>query len=60
MNWYMAVYDDDSENEYEQYLHDEDAIEELLNWAAYDERVILEIYRCNDDETLSPAELIYH
>lgn len=60
MNWYMAVYDDDSENEYEQYLTDEDAVAELLNWAAYDERVLLEIHRCNDDETLSPAELIYH
>ena len=60
MNWYMAVYPDDYDNDYAQYRTDEDAIEELLNWASYDEREILEIYRCDDDETLSPAELIYH
>lgn len=60
LNWYVAMYDNDTENSYGQYESDEKAVNEILYHALFAGETVLEIYRCNDDETLSPAELIYH
>ena len=60
MNWYVAMYDSDTEDSYGQYDSNEQAVNEILDNAWFTGETVLEIYRCNVDETLSPAELIYH
>lgn len=60
LNWYVPMYDSDTESSYWQYDSDEQAVNEILDNALWADETVLEIYRCNDDETLSPAELIYH
>ena len=58
MNWYMANTTED--NEYGKFENDEDAIHGFLEWADGEDFSILKIYRCNDDECLSLAELVWH
>ena len=57
MKWYLGVYADLKENEYEVFASDEEAIEGFTN--AEDNDLLLEIYRCEDDECLSPEERIW-
>ena len=55
LNWYVAMFWDDTENDYFQSYSDEEAIR------AFDEDMdnLCELYACNDDETLSPKTRIF-
>lgn len=56
-SFYVAFYDEaDAENEYEKFSSDEEAIAVFL---ANGCGTVLEIYECNDDETLSPKRMVY-
>lgn len=61
MPWYMAVMGGEAENEYGQYRDDQDAIDGLLAWNEWvcEDAAVLEIYRCDDDECLTPVERIW-
>lgn len=59
-NWYMAVYSDDAENEFEKFDSDKEAIDAFANnEPSTKSPCLLEIHRCNDDECLTPAEQIW-
>lgn len=55
LNWYVAMFWDDTENDYFQAYNDKDAVH------AFDDEIdnLCELYLCNDDETLSPKTQIY-
>lgn len=56
-SFYVAFYEEvDAENEYEKFSSDEEAIAVFL---ANGCGTVLEIYECNDDETLSPKRMVY-
>lgn len=59
MKWYMAEYDRDSDgdHEYEQYQSDEDAINGFTS--ADGKAILQDIWRCEDDECLTPDECIW-
>ena len=55
--FYVAFYEGaDTENEYEKFSSDEEAIAGFLADGC---GTVLEIYECNDDETLSPKRRVY-
>lgn len=53
MRWYMAEYGGDTDNEYEKFETDEDAIAGFTDNVPEGEE-LLEIFRCADDECLTP------
>lgn len=59
--YYMAnTSDQDIDHEYAQFDTDAEAINGFLEWAEGESFAILEIWRCADDECLSPERQIYH
>ena len=58
MPWYMAEYWGETENAYERFDSDEDAIAGFTG--TDDSDVLQAIYRCEDDECLTPAVCIWH
>ena len=55
--WYVAFFDGDEENGYEKFRNDEEAI---LGLSYSDNGAhALEIYECNNDETLTPGRMVY-
>lgn len=64
MNWYVAFLSGDAENVYEQYEDDMEAVTCLKDWEDRERNeaeppVILEVWRCKDDECLSPEEIVW-
>lgn len=56
MRWYMATYAGDSTpNDYERFPDDKSAIDGFTRNVP-DGEVLLEIYRCDDDECLTPED----
>ena len=53
--WYMAVYSGMTENAYGMFESDEKAVLGFVNNVPAGE-TLLEIYRCADDECLTPAD----
>ena len=56
----MATTSGNADNEYGKLENAEDAIKEFLEWADGEDFSVIEIYRCNDDECLTPGELVWH
>lgn len=57
--WYMAEYwNPNTENEYERFDSDEEAISGF-SANVPDGEILLEIFRCEDDECLTPEKLIW-
>jgi len=64
MNWYVAFLAGDAENVYEKYEDDMEAVTCLKDWEDRERNeaeppTILEIWRCKDDECLSPEEMVW-
>lgn len=59
MPWYMAEYWGETENEYAQFPSDGEAIAGFTANAPEDDSLV-EIYRCQDDECLTPERVIWH
>lgn len=59
--WYVGLTDDDiSDNEYEKFADDLEAIKGFLYLSSDTEDInIYEIWECNDDECLSPNRLVW-
>lgn len=59
--WYVGLTDDDiSDNEYEKFANDLDAIKGFLYWSEIEENPgIYEIWECDDDECLTPNRLVW-
>jgi hypothetical protein len=55
MRWYMAEYSGLTENEYEQFASDADAIAGFTSNIPEGEE-LAEIFRCADDECLTPED----
>lgn len=55
MRWYMAEYSGLTENEYEQFETDKDAIAGFTS-SIPEGAELLEIFRCADDECLTPED----
>lgn len=58
-NWYVAFFDGNTENEYDKFSNDEEAINGFKYWAENNGDTLLEIYECNDDECLTPRRKVY-
>lgn len=56
MNWYMTTYWDDRENDYDLFRFDDEAVKSITANSVG----VCEIFRCNDDECLTPAKLLWH
>lgn len=58
MPWYMAEYNNEADHEWERFPTDEDAI---AGFTGTDDNDALQaIYRCEDDECLTPLVCIWH
>lgn len=55
MRWYMAEYSGTTDNEYEPFASDADAIAGFTSNIPEGEE-LLEIFRCTDDECLTPED----
>ena len=58
MPWYMAEYWGETENAYERFDSDEDAIAGFTRNVP-EEDSLVQIWRCLDDECLTPEELVW-
>lgn len=56
MKWYVAFFEGEEENEYEQFSSDAEAIDAFV---LGDEPKAMEVYECNDNECLSPKRRVY-
>lgn len=58
--WYVAFTEGDSDNEYEKFADDFEALSGFLGWTEQEENPdIYEVWACADDECLTPVRCVW-